>query len=121
MLCESTTRRGSLSLGGAWRRSHSPRNENSRLTKSNRLARKTRSRARCISGTAASRRSKLRVEARDWSWSSRLREAFPHGRSGDQHDIAAVSLHGRPALLGIELVVDLHYRCQVVALRQLGH
>ena len=50
-----------------------------------------------------------------------LGEAFPHARSPDQHDIAAVSLHGLPALLGIELVVDQHHRCQVVASRQLGH
>ena len=63
---------GSLSPGGAWRRSQWPRYGNSRLTMSNRLARRTRSRARCSAGTVTRSRSKLRVEARDRSCSSRL-------------------------------------------------
>ena len=65
MLCEDTTRRGSFSFGGALRRSKPPNTENSMLTKSNRLARKTRCMTRFISGTAARRRSQLRVEAMD--------------------------------------------------------
>jgi hypothetical protein len=42
------------------------------LAMSNRLARRTRSRARCIAGTVTCSRSKLRVEASDRSCSSRL-------------------------------------------------
>ena len=50
-----------------------------------------------------------------------LGEAVPAVGVGDQHDLAAVGLHGAAALLDVELVVDQHHRRQVVASRQLGH
>jgi hypothetical protein len=49
-------------------------------------------------------------------------QSFPNVRFGDQHNLAAVSLHGMAAVLCIEeLVVDQHHRGEVMAPRQLGH
>ena len=121
MSCESTTRAGSLSPGGAWRRSQSPRNENSRLTTSNRLARRTRLRARCIAGTVTSQPLEAPGRGQGPELQQPLGEALPTVGVGDQHHLAAVGLHGSAALLGVELIVDQHHCRQVVASRQLGH
>ncbi len=50
-----------------------------------------------------------------------LGEAVPAVGVGDQHDLAAVGLHGAAALLDVELVIDQHHRRQVVAPRQFRH
>ncbi len=47
--------------------------------------------------------------------------ALPAIRVLDQHHLSAIGLHGLPALLRVELLVNQHRRRQVVASRQLGH
>ena len=50
-----------------------------------------------------------------------LRKTVATVRIFDQHDLAAVGLHRKPAFLDIEFVVDQHHGGNVVALRQLRH
>ena len=50
-----------------------------------------------------------------------LGETFPTVGVGNQHHLAAVSLHRPAALIDIELIVDEHHRGQVVTSRQLRH
>src|SRR5262249_28272459 len=50
-----------------------------------------------------------------------FRETSSAAWVGDQHHIAAVSLHSEAALLDVEFVVDHHYRGDIVASRELGH